>query len=177
MLQYHQWNEDNLRSLMFALPLNAQALPYSDPLHPIVVHFVIAMVLFSFGCDLVGYFTHNLRLLEVSWWNLFVAALAVVVAVVLGQFEAAIAPTYPAVQSVLTSHSLTGWMLAAAIVMVTAVRYILRRRSIGIPAAYLGLSTVLVCLLLFQVYMGSQLVWVYGLHVEPVVEAIKTGVL
>ena len=163
---------------MFPLPLNTQALPYPDPLHPIVVHFVIAMVLFSFGCDLVGYFTHNLRLFEVSWWNLFVASVAVFVAVLLGQFEAAIAPTYPAVQPVLTSHTFTGWMLSAAIVITTALRFILRsRKPSRIPAAYLGLSTVLVCLMLFQVYLGTQLVWVYGLHVQPVVEAIKTGAI
>ena len=163
---------------MFTLPLNSQALPYPDPLHPIVVHFVIAMVLFSFGCDLVGYFTGNSRLFEVSWWNLFVASLAVFVAVLLGQFEAAIAPTYGAVLPVLASHTFTGWMLAVAIVIVTAVRFILRRRKpLSIPAAYLGLSTLLVCLVLFQVYLGTQLVWVYGLHVEPVVKAIRTGVV
>ncbi len=161
---------------MFSLPLNAQALPYPDPLHPIVVHFAIAMVLFSFCCDLIGYFTRNSRLLEVSWWNLFVASLAVFVAVLLGQFEAAIAPTYPAVLPVLTSHTFTGWLLAAAIVVVTAIRFVMRRRQpIAIPAAYLGLSTLLSCLVLFQVYLGSQLVWVYGLHVKPVVEAIAAG--
>ena len=32
-------------------------LPYPDTIHPIVVHFVIAMVLFAFVCDVVGYFT------------------------------------------------------------------------------------------------------------------------
>ncbi len=31
---------------MLALLLNDQGLPYPDPLHPIIVHFVIAMVFF-----------------------------------------------------------------------------------------------------------------------------------
>jgi uncharacterized membrane protein len=163
---------------MFSLPLNPQALPYSDPLHPIAIHFAIAMLLFSFGCDVLGYFTHNERLFEVSWWNLFVASLAVSIAVLLGQFEAGIAPTYPALQPVLASHTFTGWMLSVAIVIITALRFILRQRKpTGIPAAYLGLATALVCLMLFQVYLGTELVWVYGLHVQPVVEAIKTGAI
>jgi uncharacterized membrane protein len=68
---------------MFALPLNSENLPYPDPLHPIVVHFVIAMVFFSFFCDVVGYFTRNVRLFEVSFWNMFVAAIAIFVAVIL----------------------------------------------------------------------------------------------
>jgi uncharacterized membrane protein len=28
---------------------------------------------------------------------------------------------------------------------------------------------------LFQVYLGDLLVWVYGLHTVPVVEAVKQG--
>lgn len=60
---------------MSALPLNNQNLPYPDPLHPIIVHFVIAMVFFSFFCDVLGYFTRNVRLFEASFWNMFVAAI------------------------------------------------------------------------------------------------------
>jgi len=36
---------------MPTLPLNRENLPYPDPIHPIIVHFVIAMVFFSFICD------------------------------------------------------------------------------------------------------------------------------
>ncbi|MGC1525139.1 MAG: DUF2231 domain-containing protein, partial [Phormidesmis sp.] len=38
-------------------PLNNHNLPYPDTIHPIVVHFVIAMVLFAVVCDAIGYFT------------------------------------------------------------------------------------------------------------------------
>lgn len=163
---------------MLSLPLNAKALPYPDPMHPIVVHFVIAMVLFSFGCDLVGYFTGRFRLFEVSWWNLFVASLATFVAILFGQFEAAIAPTYPAVQAALTAHSLMGWFLSAGVVAMTALRFVIRRRyPTKLPASYLGFSAALACLVIFQTYLGTQLVWTYGLHVEPVVEAIRARTL
>ena len=43
-------------------PLNDHNLPYPDTIHPIVVHFVIAMVLFAFFCDVMGYFTRNYKL-------------------------------------------------------------------------------------------------------------------
>ena len=33
--------------------LNDANLPYTEPLHPIVVHFVIVMVVFSFICDVM----------------------------------------------------------------------------------------------------------------------------
>lgn len=161
---------------MTVVPLNSQDLPYPDPIHPIVVHFVIAMVLFSFFCDLVGYFSRDRRLFEVSFWNMFVAAIAIFVAVIFGQFEAGLAQVYDAVQPTLNLHTVIGWSLSAIVVAITAWRFVMRARNPQkIPIAYLGVATFLVCLVCLQVYLGSKLVWVYGLHVEPVVEAMKRG--
>ncbi|BAY89582.1 MULTISPECIES: DUF2231 domain-containing protein [unclassified Tolypothrix] len=162
---------------MSALPLNSQNLPYPDPLHPIIVHFVIAMVFFSFFCDVVGYFTRNVRLLEVSFWNMFVAAIAIFMAVIFGQFEAGLANIYAAAQPTLNFHIIMGWSLAAIVVAIAAWRLVIRnRRTQKIPPAYLGAATFLICLMFLQVYLGSKLFWVYGFHVEPVVEAMKRGV-
>jgi len=36
---------------------------------------------------------------------------------------------------------------------------------------------VLTVIVFFQVYLGDKLVWVYGLHSEPVVEAARGGIL
>ena len=155
------------------IPLNSSNLPYPDPLHPIVVHFVIAMVFVSFVCDVLGYFTGNSRLLEVSWWNLFVAGVAVFVAIIFGQFEAGLAQPYPAAQSVLTLHTVMGWSLSAAIVAIASWRFIIRRLNPGrLPPVYLGFATFLICIVTLQVYLGTRLVWEYGLHVEPVVKAM-----
>ncbi len=66
--------------LEFFTSLNDHNLPYPDTIHPIVVHFVIAMVLFSFFCDVIGYFTGKANLFEVSWWNMLVATIAIFVA-------------------------------------------------------------------------------------------------
>ncbi|MEH1835318.1 MAG: DUF2231 domain-containing protein [Nostoc sp.] len=162
---------------MPSLSLNNQDLPYPDPLHPIIVHFVIAMVLFSFICDVLGYFTRNVRLFEVSFWNMFVASAAIFVAVIFGQFEAGLANIYQAVQPTLNYHTILGWSLAAIVVAIAAWRFVIRNRNPRkISAAYLGAATFLVCLVFLQVYLGSKLFWVYGLHVEPVVQAMKQGV-
>lgn len=163
---------------MPSLPLNEANLPYPDPIHPIVVHFVISMVFFAFLCDLVGYFTRNHRLFEVSFWNMFVASAAIFVAIIFGQFEAGLAQAYQAAQPVLNEHTITGWSLSAIVVAITAWRFVIRLRDpLKIPVAYLGVATMLICLVSFQVYLGTQLVWEYGLHVEPVEEAINKGIL
>ena len=162
------------------LPLNDVALPYSDPLHPIVVHFVIAMVLFAFLCDLVGHFSSNRDLsqdlFEVSFWNMVVASIAAFVAIIVGQFEASLAPTYPAVEGVLVKHQIIGWSLSALIAIATAWRFIIRTRSLfKVPPSYLGVATFLIALFSLQIYLGTQLVWTYGIHVKPVVQAIEQG--
>jgi uncharacterized membrane protein len=62
--------------------------------------------------------------------------------------------------------------------VITGWRYIIRLRSKdSLPVAYIGLNSVLLALVLFQVYLGDKLVWVYGLHTEAVVEATRGGLL
>lgn len=163
---------------MFSLPLNQEGLPYPDPIHPIIVHFVIAMVFFSFFCDVFGYLTHRHRLFEVSFWNLVVASITIFLAVIFGQFEAGLAQPYKAAQATLNLHTITGWSLAALTVAVTAWRFVIRHRNpLKVSPFYLGATTLLSCLVFFQMVLGTELVWVYGLHIEPVVEATKQGFL
>ncbi|WP_088242663.1 DUF2231 domain-containing protein [Calothrix rhizosoleniae] len=162
----------------FLTSLNEHNLPYPDTLHPIVVHFVIAMVLFAVFCDVIGYFTSNSRLFEVSWWNMCLATIAIFVAIIFGQFEAGLAKPYQMVKSVLNIHTLIGWSLSGIIAAITAWRYVLRtRNSQKLPLAYLGVGLILSLIVGFQVFLGDQLVWVYGLHTVPVVEAVKEGIL
>ncbi len=159
-------------------PLNEHNLPYPDTIHPIVVHFVIAMVLFSFFCDLIGYLTRNSRLYEVSWWNMFFATISIFIAIIFGQLEAGLAEPYGAAESTLNVHTLIGWSLSGIIAAITGWRYVIRSRNpkqLSIP--YLGANVLLMVLVGFQVYLGDQLVWVYGLHTTPVVEAVREGVL
>ena len=162
----------------FLPPLNEHNLPYPDTIHPIVVHFVIAMVLFAFLCDIIGYFTKNHRLFEVSWWNMFFATIAIFIAIVFGQIEAGLSLAYDAAESALNLHTLMGWTLSGIITAITGWRYVIRLRdSKTIPVSYLGAGFLLTILVCFQVYLGDKLVWVYGLHTSPVVEAVKEGIL
>ncbi|MEA5568627.1 MULTISPECIES: DUF2231 domain-containing protein [unclassified Anabaena] len=164
--------------LDYLTSLNDHNLPYPDTLHPIVVHFVIAMVLFAFACDAIGFFTGKTRFYEVGWWNLFVATIAIFVAIILGQFEAGLAKPYEVVKSVLNLHTLIGWSLSGILAAMTAWRYVLRTRDPQrIPVHYLGAGLILVLIVGMQVYLGDELVWVYGLHTVPVVEAVKDGML
>ena len=153
-------------------------LPYPDTIHPIVVHFVIAMVLFAVVCDAIGYFTKNTRLYEVGWWNMVFATVSIFIAIMFGQVEAGLATPYAAAAGDLNLHTLIGLSLSAILAVITGWRYIIRITSPGsLPAAYLGMNVALTALVIFHTYLGDKLVWVYGLHTEAVVEAARGGLL
>ena len=160
------------------LPLNDQNLPYPDTIHPVIVHFVIAMVFFAYFCDIAGHLNRNHRMFEVSWWNLVVASVAVFIAVIFGQIEAGLAQPYLVVQRALDWHTVNGWSIAVLLVAITAWRGIIRiRNPLKVPVVYLGTATVLICLICLQIYLGDLVNWVYGLHTVPVVEATRQGLL
>jgi uncharacterized membrane protein len=159
-------------------PLNDKNLPWLDVIHPIVVHFVIAMALISVVFDLVGVVTKRQNLFEVSFWNLLVATVAIFVAIIFGQVEAGLANPYGASRDILNIHSTIGWSLAGVLAVLTGWRYVVRQKDPTVlPAGFVVVDGLLAALVFTQVYLGDKLVWVYGLHTVPVVEAIRSGVI
>ena len=159
-------------------PLNDKNLPWLDVIHPIVVHFVIAMALITVVFDLIGVLTRKKNLFEVSFWNLIVATVAIFVAIIFGQVEAGLANPYGASRDILNYHSTIGWSLAGVLALLTGWRYVARQKDPAVlPNGFLAIDFVLAGLVVAQMYLGDKLVWVYGLHTVPVVEAIREGVL
>lgn len=157
-------------------PLNDHNLPWPDTIHPIVVHFVIAMALIAVIFDLVGVLTHRSNLFEVSFWNLLIATLAIFVAIVFGQIEAGLAEPYGRASEILNLHSTLGWSLAGVLSVLSGWRYVIRSRDPqNLPLPFLAAGGVLALLVVVQVTLGNQLIWVYGLHTVPVVQAIRAG--
>jgi uncharacterized membrane protein len=158
--------------------LNDHNLPWMDTIHPIVVHFVIAMGLVSFLFDLIGLVFRRPQLFEVSFWNLLFATAAIFVAIIFGQVEAGLANPYGASRDILNLHSTIGWSLAAVLSLMSGWRYVIRSRDPQqIPISFLGAGAVLSALIVVQVTLGNELIWVYGLHTVPVVQAMREGLV
>lgn len=157
-------------------PLNDKNLPWLDVIHPIIVHFVIAMALITVVFDFFGVITRKHNLFEVSFWNLVVATVSIFVAIIFGQIEAGLANPYGAARDILNYHSTIGWSLAGVLGLFTGCRYVVRQKDpTRLPAGFLVFDGVLATLVFCQVYLGDMLVWVYGLHTVPVVDAIRSG--
>ena len=159
-------------------PLNDHNLPWMDTIHPIVVHFVIAMALIAFVFDLIGVLWRKPALFEVSFWNLLFATGAIFVAIIFGQVEAGLASPYGAARDILDIHTTIGWSLAGILSLLTGWRYVLRNRDPGtLPAAFVGAGSLLSALVMVQVMLGNKLIWTYGLHTVKVVAAMREGLI
>ena len=159
-------------------PLNDHNLPWMDTIHPIVVHFVIAMAIIAVIFDLIGVVGRKPNLFEVSFWNLLFATAAIFVAIIFGQVEAGLAEPYGASRTILDWHSTLGWSLAGVLSLLTGWRYVLRSRDpLSLPLPFLDAGGVLALLVVVQVTLGNQLIWVYGLHTVPVVQAMRDGLV
>ena len=111
-----------------------------------------------------------------TFWNLVVATVAIFVAIIFGQIEAGLANPYGASRDILNYHSTIGWSLAGVLGLLTGWRYVVRQKDpTHLPTGFLVIDGVLATLVFCQVYLGDKLVWVYGLHTVPVVEAIRSG--
>ena len=165
--------------VMSLLPaLNEKNLPWIDVIHPIIVHFVIAMTLIAVVFDIIGIFTKRSNLFEVSFLNLIVATIAIFVAIIFGQIEAGLANPYGSSKDILNYHSTIGWSLAAILSIITGWRYVSRQNNPNnLSIGSLFVDIILAFLVCFQVYLGDQLVWIYGLHTVPVVNAIRDGII
>ncbi|MCH9714258.1 MAG: DUF2231 domain-containing protein [Cyanobacteria bacterium] len=158
--------------------LNDHNLPWMDTIHPIVVHFVIAMGLISFVFDLIGVIFRRVALFEVSFWNLLFATAAIFVAIIFGQVEAGLANPYGASRDILNLHSTIGWSLSGVLSLMSAWRYVIRSKDPQrLPLPFLGAGALLSALIVVQVTLGNQLIWVYGLHTVPVVQAMRAGLV
>ncbi len=147
-----------------------------DTIHPIVVHFVIAMGLVAFLFDLIGITARRPALFEVSFWNLLLATVAIFVAIIFGQIEAGLANPYGASRDLLNWHSTIGWSLAGVLSVLSGWRYVIRSRDPRVlPPIFLVRGALLSLLILTQMVLGSSLVWIYGLHTVPVVQAMREG--
>ena len=68
--------------------------------------------------------------------------------------------------------------LAGVLAVLTGWRYVVRQKDPTVlPSGFLVVDGLLAALVFTQVYLGDELVWVYGLHTVPVVDAIRSGVI
>ncbi len=138
-------------------------------LHPIAVHFAVALLLVAPACDALGMVLRREALLLTGRWNTLFGAGAAVVAVLTGLAAQSGAEHGGAGVPLLQLHRALGLLLAAVWVplavwrgAVSRVSLPIRLRTLYLTASFVGAAMVLV-----QAGLGSTLVYRHGVGLSP----------
>ena len=133
-------------------------------LHPIVVHFAVALLLVAPACDALGMLLHREALLHAGRWNTLLGAGAAVLAVLTGLGAESVVDQGGAGLPLLQLHRALGFLLAAIWVPVAAWRGSVSRVALPLRlrTVYLTLSFVGAAVVLVQAGLGSTLVYRHG---------------
>lgn len=137
------------------------------PIHPIVVHFPIALLCASVAFDILARRWPAGGFRDTSFYCLLAGALGAALAVVTGGMEEELAERAGAPESVLELHESLGTVTLIVFVALLGLRLAMQRGWIkDIPPLTLGLGVIGVVLLALTGYWGGELVYVYGIGVK-----------
>lgn len=136
------------------------------PVHPMLVHFPIALLTLSVAADVVAFFTNIESLRDTGWWSLLGAALGGAVAVLAGIVDMRRADMKEDVHVRVHQHMKVGFALLAVIAGLTVWRWtIFLQPGIPVSAVYLDCAVLAMALAGFQGWLGGELVYTHGVSV------------
>lgn len=137
------------------------------PMHPIFVHFTIALTSASLAFDALGFFFDKPSLTAAGGWALFGSAVMTLMTISTGLSSSTRAPIEEGeARSFLRAHMALGLIFYGLLVAVTFWRIALWRNGQGVSWLYLTSLAVVALVMTIQGYLGGELVYRYGVEVE-----------
>lgn len=138
------------------------------PIHPLLVHFPIALLLLSVAADLVAFFTDVQSLRDTAWWALLGAAVGGAFTVLAGLYDMRRADLTEEVHVRVHTHMKVGLTLLAALIGLTLWRLKIYTSPDPAPGwGYLAAALFAVGLTALQGWLGGELVYTYGVFDRP----------
>ena len=138
-----------------------------EPLHPIFVHFSIALTSTSFAFDTVAALLGSASLALVGWWTLAVSTIATVGTIATGVSSRLRLPMEegPA-RAYLRTHMAIGPTFLGLLIAVSTWRASLWQHGRVTPWIYLAAMSGVVIVMAVQGYLGGALVYRFGTGVR-----------
>ena len=138
------------------------------PVHPVIVHFPIALITLSVVADLCELLTDTISLRAAGFWALIGAAVGGALAVVAGLFDMNREQIEHKAHERVHFHMKIGFTLFAAVAGLTIWRWLIYLGAQNAPGwGYLSAALLVLGLTLFQGYLGGKLVFAHGVGVAP----------
>jgi uncharacterized membrane protein len=142
-------------------------LKMGAPLHPIFVHFTIALTSASLVFDALGLWFGRTSLTAAGGWTLVGSAVMTLITISTGLTSATRAPVEGGeARSFLRAYMALGLIFYGLLVAVTFWRVSLWQSGRGVSWLYLMSLAVVSLVMTMQGYLGGELVYRYGLEVE-----------
>ena len=143
------------------------------PVHPMLVHFPIALLALSVAADLIAFLAHSDSLRTTGWWSLVGAAAGAAATVPAGLYDMSRADLEEEVHERVHRHMKVGFALLAALLGLTFWRWrTYMRPGLSVTATYLDFALLTMALAAFQGWLGGELVFSDGVSVR---RARETG--
>ena len=137
------------------------------PMHPIFVHFTIALTSASLVFDALGFLLSKISLAAAGGWTLVGAALMTLGTLSTGLTSSTRAPIEEGeARSFLRAHMALGFIFYGLLVAITFWRISLWQSGQRVSWGYLAVLAVVSLVMTVQGYLGGELVYRYGVEVE-----------
>lgn len=137
------------------------------PMHPIFVHFTIALTSASLVFDALGFFFDKPSLTAAGGWTLVGATVMTLITISTGLTSATRAPVEEGeARSFLRAHMALGLIFYGLLVAITFWRLFLWQTGGSVSWLYLASLAVVSFVMTLQGYLGGELVYRYGVEVE-----------
>lgn len=137
------------------------------PMHPIFVHFTIALTSASLIFDAFGFWFEKASLTAAGGWTLISAAIMTLITLSTGLTSATRAPIEEGeARSFLRAHMALGLIFYGLLVAMTFWRVWLWQSGRGVSWLYLAALAIVSLVMSIQGYLGGELVYRYGVEVE-----------
>ncbi|PIR17199.1 MAG: hypothetical protein COV46_05260 [Deltaproteobacteria bacterium CG11_big_fil_rev_8_21_14_0_20_49_13] len=145
-------------------------------IHPLFVHFPIALLIFSVACDILGRLFKKGSLENAGWWSLFFGMIAIAAAATTGLLAASSAPHLDAAHEIMEDHERLQLIAGAIFLILFIIRIVNRTRLPQMRlmlVSYIVLSLIGVGIISFGAHLGGRLVYEYGVGTNIIGENIQ----
>ncbi|HET6892917.1 MAG TPA: DUF2231 domain-containing protein [Pyrinomonadaceae bacterium] len=137
------------------------------PMHPIFVHYTIALTSASLMFDALGFFLNKPSLTAAGGWTLVGSTAMTLMTISTGLSSSTRAPVEEGeARSFLRAHMALGLIFFGLLVAITFWRLSLWQSGRGVSWLYLIALAIVSLVMTVQGYLGGELVYRYGVEVE-----------
>jgi len=137
------------------------------PIHPVTVHFTIALFTISILFDLIGMITRNEKWHQAGWYNLIFAGVASLFSILTGLIDSNQLQLQGEAARTLETHKTVAFIISAIILGCLFWRITHRGKfPHQNKLIYFAVSLIGILVLIYGSYQGGKLVYQYGVGVH-----------